>query len=151
MVHFPCIQFHVRCVRKIFFLQNIFRIIPFYPVHFVRRATGYCRSIEYLSHHIGINGKNDRWPGDKLPQSSDLLLFNLLFTRDKTARQRFSTWWLTSNIRMTGPIWWESTGHRWITITKARMRGFGVVFFFVFSFECWTHSQVTRDFRGRGG
>ena len=81
-------------------LQSEIRIIPFYPVHFIRGATGSCRRIDYLSHHIDINGQNDGCLGDKLPQSSDLWIFNIQFTRDV---------------------------------------------------ECWTHSQLTRDFGGRGG
>ena len=45
--------------------------------------------------------------------------------------QRSPAWWrhqAEDFFRLTGPLWGESTGHRWNPITKAVTRSFGIFF-----------------------
>ena len=47
--------------------------------------------------------------------------------------------------QVTGPLWWESTGHRWFSSQRPVTRSFGGSF--DLRLNSWAHNRYTDDFR----
>ena len=56
--------------------------------------------------------------------------------------------WHRKRCHVTGPLWRESIGHRWIPLTKGKWRGTFVLSEFYDRTSCWTKCLVSGNLRG---
>ena len=57
--------------------------------------------------------------------------------------------WYGHAFRIIGPLWWESTGDRWIPITKGHWCGSFI--FHISLTNCWINTRLTGDLRCHDG